>query len=390
MRRRIRYRPYALLAGYLFLLLSLPNAATEKMRYAAVGFVTPVWKSFNFLKNAALQFLTIVPPLGKGESSELLAEVETLKRENLALRTQLVNVRQWLLQEERIDDELQRWKAIHAGDVPADLKEFTKRRAVELRELLDLQLRALPAKVIFREPTSWSSFVWLDVGERHNRFLKKRIVAKNSPVVVGTSLVGVVEEVGEKKCKVRLITDAGLTPSVRAIRGKEQNRFLLEHLEGLILGLGARLDLFTSTDDAKLSIAWLGKLKERLKGPAEDHFLAKGALHGTSQSLLRSRGTLLVGEGFNYDFADEEGEARDLRTGDGVSTKRSNLSILKAGDLLVTTGMDGVFPEGLRVAIVTQVVPLREGACSYEIEAKATSGSLDYLSHLTVLPPCDY
>lgn len=381
MRRRIRYRPYALIAAYLFLLLSLPNAATEKMRYAAVGLATPIWRSFDFLKKGTLQLLTIVPPLGKGESGELVAEVDALKRENLALRTQLVNVRQWLLQEERIDDELQRWKQIHVGEIPADQKEFTKRRALQLRELLDLQLRALPAKVIFREPTSWSSFLWLDVGERQNRFLKKRVVAKNSPVVLGTSLVGVVEEVGEKKCKVRLITDAGLIPSVRAIRGKEQNRFLLEHLEGLILGLGARLDLFTSGNDAKQSIAWLAKLKDRLKAPAEDHFLAKGALHGASQSLLRSRDTLLIGEGFNYDFADEEGTARDLRTG---------LSILKVGDLLVTTGMDGIFPAGLRVAIVSEVVPLREGTCSYEIQAKATCGSLDGLSHLTVLPPCDY
>ncbi len=387
--RRIRYRPYAWLAAYLFLLLSLPNVATEKMRYAAIGMVTPVWKSFGFLKSATLQLLTIVPPLGKGESGELLSELDSLKRENLALRTQLVNVRQWLLQEERVDDELERWRKVLGGDVSPELKEFTKRRALQLRELLNLQLRALPAKVVFREPTSWSSFLWLDVGERHNRFLKKRVVAKNSPVVVGTSLVGVVEEVGEKRCKVRLITDAGLTPSVRAIRGKEQNRFLLEHLEGLMLGLGARFDLFTSQNDAKASIAWLAKLKERLKAPAEDHFLAKGSLHGTSQSLLRGRDTLLVGEGFNYDFADEEGDARDLRTGEPVANKKSSQSILKVGDLLVTTGMDGIFPEGLRVAIVSQVVPLREGACVYEIEAKATCGALDHLSHLTVLPPCD-
>jgi cell shape-determining protein MreC len=57
------------------------------------------------------------------------------------------------------------------------------------------------------------------------------------------------------------------------------------------------------------------------------------------------------------------------------------------GDLLVTTGMDGIFPAGFWVATVTNVGLLREGACAYEIEAKATAGNLDDLTHVTVLPP---
>ena len=387
MRRiRLKYRPYALLAGFLFLVLSFPQGGADKMRYAAIGLVSPLWRVVDFLKSGTLQLLMIAPPGSRTDANALSAELETLKRENLALRTQLTNVRQWLLQEERIDEEVQRWKTVQET-APSDLKEFYKRRAVQLRELLDLQLRALPAKVIFREPASWSSFLWLDVGEQNNRAMKRVIVAKNSPVVVGTSLVGVVEEVGERKCKVRLITDAGLVPSVRAIRGKEQNRFLLEYLEGLILGLNTRPDLFVSQEEARVGIAWLGRMKEQLKNSAEDHYLAKGELHGTSQPLWRSRDVVLRGAGFNYDFADVEGEARDLRTGELAGSKKGGMPILKTGDLLVTTGMDGVFPAGLRVAIVSQVVPLREGACSYEIEAKATCGHLDTLSHLTVLPP---
>lgn len=389
MKRRIRlsYRPYAFLAAFLFLLLSLPQGATDKMRYAAIGLVSPLWKIASFLKSGSVELLMIAPPGGRTGGGELSGEIETLKRENLALRTQLTNVRQWLLQEERVDEELLRWKTLHES-APEDLKEFYKRRAVQLRELLDLQLRALPAKVIFREPASWSSFLWLDVGEQNNRLLKRRIVAKNSPVVVGASLVGVVEEVGEKKCKVRLVTDAGLVPSVRAVRGKEQNRFLLEYLEGLILGLSTRPDLFVSQEEARVGTAWLGRIKEQLRSCAEDHYLAKGELRGTSQPLWRSRDIVLRGAGFNYDFADEEGGARDLRTGELAGAKKGIMPILKTGDLLVTTGMDGVFPAGLRVAIVSQVVPLREGACSYEIEAKATCGHLDTLSHLTILPPC--
>ena len=88
--------------------------------------------------------------------------------------------------------------------------------------LLKLQLKAIPAKVIYRDPASWSSFVWLGVGEKHNRALQEPIIVKNSPVVMGNVLVGVVEEVEEMQCKVRLITDSSLIPSVRSVRGGEQ------------------------------------------------------------------------------------------------------------------------------------------------------------------------
>jgi cell shape-determining protein MreC len=70
-----------------------------------------------------------------------------------------------------------------------------------------------------------------------------------------------------------------------------------------------------------------------------------------------------------------------------IGSKRKAEPILKVGDLLITTGMDGIFPMGLRVGIVSQVMPLQEGACSYEISAKTTCGNLDHLSYLTVLPP---
>ncbi len=235
--RRIRYRPYLLLAAALFLLLTLPETATVRMRQMMISSVAPTWNGLASLKSLSLQLLMITPPGGKADSAEVLADNEKLKQENLVLRSQLSNVREWLLQEERVDEQLHRWKTLSQNsEVEIGVKEFYKRRAELLKNGLDLQLRALPAKVVFREPTSWSSFLWINVGERDNRALNRKVVAKNSPVVVGTSLVGVVEEVGYKQSKVRLITDAGLVPAVRALRGKEQNRFLREHLEGLLLG----------------------------------------------------------------------------------------------------------------------------------------------------------
>jgi cell shape-determining protein MreC len=259
-------------------------------------------------------------------------------------------------------------------------KEFFKRRSAELYQALDLQLQSLPAKVIYREPGSWSSSVWLNVGEKQNESIGKIVVAKNSPVLSNGAIVGVVEYVGRSQCRVRLITDSGLVPSVRAIRGSEQNRLLLEHLDALTSGLQFREDLFSAKAATDELLQQLHILKQHLMHSANDIYLAKGELYGSSAALWRSRSQILHGVGFNYDFPDAEGPARDPRTS----------GILKIGDLLVTTGMDGVFPPGFKVATITKIAQLREGATSYEIEAKACAGNLDQLKHVLILPPLDF
>jgi cell shape-determining protein MreC len=97
----------------------------------------------------------------------------------------------------------------------------------------------------------------------------------------------------------------------------------------------------------------------------------------------------LKGIGFNYDFADKEGPARDLRSGEpyGGSYSKEPVQLLRLGDLLVTTGLDGIFPSGFRVGIVSSVETLKEGASSYEIEAISTAGNLNDLNAVFVLPP---
>lgn len=202
-----------------------------------------------------------------------------------------------------------------------------KNRLSELELLLDSKepIDALPARVISRAVSNWNSTFWINVGERDNERLGRVVVTKDSPVVVGDALVGVVEFVDTKRSRVRLITDPDLKVAVRALREGEK--------------------------------------------------LAKGELHGGAEVLWRARGTQLLGEGFNYDFQDEEGVARELRA-----------SILKVNDRLVTTGMDGVFPKGLVVATVTKVYPLREGDYTYTLEATPVLSSLEELKLVYVLP----
>lgn len=291
------HSPYLTLLAILVLLMSLSLAASEKMRGSAIAFLSPLWESIVNTKDSAK---TLFNP-----AQELEKELQQLRLENRLLNREISLLR-------------------HSNE---GAKSFQV---------------ALPGRVIFRSPSSWYSSLWINVGDADNDDAKDKIVAKNSPVMLGESLVGVIDYVGLHQSRVRLITDSGLSPSVRAIRGA-------------------------------------------------DVYMAKGELHGTSQPLWRNKNNLLKGSGFNYDFADAKGEARDLRTGKLLHDPSSKaVPLLKVGDLLVTTGMDGVFPEGLKVAEVTKIFPLKEGDYYYDLEAKPTAGPLEDLSIVFVIPPLGY
>ncbi|MBS0615192.1 MAG: hypothetical protein JSR58_01400 [Verrucomicrobia bacterium] len=317
--KRLSYKPYGWLAFCLFCLLSFSPKTSDRLRSASMGTIAPIWR-----------MIAAIPGFF---SSEQARQIDILKQENQSLKAELEMLKQYVIAEGWLQDQQEK------------VKSFTERRKSEFLERLELMGSGVLAKVIFREPASWSSTLWINVGERSNERLGKSVILKNSPVVVGDQVVGVIEYVGHRRSKVRLITDSGLPIAVRAQRDQK--------------------------------------------------FLAKGEIFGVSQPWWRSRGVTLKGVGFNYDFADAEGEARSLRTGElltevgpGVG-QGDKVPLIQKGDLLVTSGMDGVFPPGLRVAYVQNLALLKEGACSYEIEAKASISSLDNLSYVTVLPPID-
>ncbi len=387
--RRISYRPYLFLTLFFFCVMSLSYESSERIRSCVVCSFSPCWRGLNFLKEKTLFILTL-PLLRTGHSPGDTFEIERLSQENQLLRSQIENVRQWLLYEDRIQEQVDRYKHLLQTNLDDIFwKEFFKRRSRELCHLLDLHICALPATVIFREPASWSSTLWINLGEKDNQRLGKKIVDKNSPVLLGTSIVGVIEYVGDHQSRVRLITDSRLTPSVRACRGNQQNGYLLEHLEALIFSLELREDLFSSMEESTALNQHLDRLKKVLLQQSGDFYLAKGEIHGTSHPLWRSRSQVLKGRGFNCDFPDEEGPARNLRSGEpyAIPRKKELMPLLRPGDLLVTTGLDGVFPSGFRVGIVSAIQTPKEGASSYEIEAVSTAGNLDLLNHVFVLPP---
>lgn len=390
--RRITYRPYILLSLFLFSLLNFPQPGVERLRSFTVACLSPSFEGLHLLGEGGRWLLSIFPS-PSANSNQLPLQMERLQRENQILRSQIDGVQEWLRLEERIQSQLARLSALkESKEEEPYWKEFYQRRAQSLQTALQLQMQSVYARVIFREPSSWNSSLWINVGQKDNEKLGKTVIAKNSPVISGSSIVGIVEYVGRGQSRVRLISDARLNPSVRAARGSEQNRYLLEHLEALLLTLSARDDLFVSQEESSLLLHALHSLKTRIGSSLKDYYLAKGELQGCLDLQFRMRSKILRGLGFNYDFNDEEGPARDLRTGEviGSTFQREGIPLLKPGDVLITTGLDGVFPAGFKVAVVRKINRLREGACSYELEAESTAGNLDELTHLFVLPPLNF
>lgn len=349
----IKNKFFWLLVIFLFLVLSFPQKNASDLRKLAIAHATL-----------------------SGSSSFQGSEIEKLHTENQLLYHQLERLKNWILEDHHLNKEKKELIPIlsQASD------PFFKRRGQYLAKMIHRQMHSLPARIIFRDPSPWSSSVWLNVGERDNRALGFDVVAKNSPVVIGKTIVGVVEEVTEKKCHVRLITDRSLSPSVRAVRGGEQNRILSEKLQAVIKMLSQREDLYGAVDVARA----LKTFGEHLNVDAKELYLAKGELHGTAAPLWRVPKRTLKGVGFNYDYSDEEGPARNLRTGSYAGGQEP---LIKIGDLLVTTGADGIFPPDFHVAIVSKIFPLREGGCSYDLEAEMLAPNLSTLSEVFVLPP---
>ncbi len=300
----------------------------------------------------------ISAPFGKRAFQPQGDELARLQLENRSLRSQIDSAYEWLL-----------FSKSHLSD-----RDFLEKRKNHIQELFAEQGLYMPAQVTYRDPSLWSSSLWVNVGEKTNRSLGKKIIAKNSPVLAEGALVGVVEFVGEKQSRVRLITDSGLCPSVRVTRGGLQNRELSHQLDSFFKRIEKRDDLFSNSQERETFLNALLALKKRLGIDWEDGYLAKGELRGSSSPFWRSRSPHLQGVGFNFDYPD-------------FLSPHQTVPILKEGDLLVTTGLDGVFPPNLSVGTVTRVHTPQMSSTSYEIEARPAVSNLNDLHTLFIIPP---
>lgn len=342
-----RLKPYLFLFLFFIALFFLPKAASLKMRHLVVSCVP------SHFENKAVD----------------------LEVENMQLKQAVQRLLSWISLDQSSEKDL--CEARRLLEIRGD--SFFERRGRYLAQLIDLQLRGIPAQVIFRQPSFESCQVWLNVGASANQKMGAEIVSVGSPVVVGKVVVGVVEEVLADRCRVRLITDRSLNVSVRCVRGHMQDVQLSESCQLLATQLQTRDELEGARPLSKVLAAFSKSFETFQK----TDFLAKGVVSGNGDSWVGKKGSL-KGEGFQYDFSDEEGPARDVRTGEGEGVKPKPL--ISTGDLLVTTGLDGLFPPDLQVAIVTKIYPLSEGKCAFEIGAQALAPHLNHIKNVTVLP----
>jgi rod shape-determining protein MreC len=357
---------YIFIALFILCQLSLPTKATDGMRSTVVASLSPPWGFLLAAKEGFFKVMAIWPSGGYYTSPAVKKEIEVLKLENHNLKTQLELLKAQLDLEKIVGQEAELLKNYAGND------ETAKRRKAEIFRLIHLYTPSVMGKVIFRETGSWSSSFWINLGEKTNEALGKTVIAKNSPVVLGTSVLGVIETVGRHRSRVRLITDSSIVPSVRAVRGGGQKQIIIEQARRL-------LELVENNEEKDNALKSALQLLCRSNAEQSNHYLAKGELRGVRGSFFRSRHAVLHGVGFNYDFEDEEGQSRDLRSDAWV----------KQGDVLVTTGMDGIFPAGLQVGQVKKVYPLHEGASSYELDAIPLIKNFDEITFVTVLPPLD-
>lgn len=389
--RRSNYFPRIALVFFLLFILSLPKTHIEKYRNFAVACASPYWKSFFKAKKILLKTSLVSVNETKANDS---FESQRLLLENAMLKNQIGGLREWLFFENRIEDQVEKYKSLKEKNAEGSLlKEFFQRRANELKEIVKSEYEAILGKVIFRDPSSWSSSLWINIGEKNNKELAHLVIAKNSPVILGLNLIGVVEYVGYKCSRVRLITDAGLVASVRAVRGDLQDKALLNIAQSLKDYVYLRDDLFSASEEKENFLNTLRQMSKILSQDKEEKYLAKGELNGSSQPLWRCKGLILKGVGFNYDYPDSEGPAGSLQSKEGIDKNVLNIKtepLLEIGDLLITTGMDGVFPKGLHVAVVTKVNDINDGDYAYEIEARPTAANLNELEYVFVLPPVNF
>jgi rod shape-determining protein MreC len=324
---------YIFLALVMLVALSLPDRAAIQLRSASVAMITPSWRHVSNIKELFLNMTTVWPTGGYHTPPQITKELEMIRLENYQLKSQIELLKAELNLEKIVAGQ------IHQLTLMTDMDAYAQRRKEEIFRQLELYSHAITARIIFRESDAWKSSVWVNVGEETNQRLQIRLIEKNSPVVIGTTVVGLVDYVGQHRSRVRFITDSALNPSVRVVRGTEKALYM-----------------------------------------------GKGQTQGMRYPLWRARGTVLRGVGFNYDFEDVEGPSRDLRTGKASSLKGDTLPIVQAGDTVVTTGMDGLFPAGLRIGTISKVHPLKEGSSSYEADIQSLIENFENIVFLTILP----
>ncbi len=334
-----RFKPLVAVLGALVVALSLPPFDVRRIRGAASWVATPLWSQIVALR------------------SELSPE-EALKE----------RVRQL---------ELERTILIQR------LKEATSEVATPL------QSHGVKARVLAREPGAWNRFLWVDAGRE--TVGEDGPLQKQSPVVYGDAVVGLIEYVGRRQSLVRLITDPQCCLAVQvAAEGSQGIQVASQRLQRL-LRTNSQVDetlrcalqplLMQLSQEHRTTVAWRGSLK------------GSGNSAGGEASLVGEFYPSESRRAAQHADADLSVSPTYLHEGHilhpGVWDRNQHPS---AGALLVTTGLDGIFPAGLKVGYIESTAadnrrPEQVAWPAPTFTALPAVETLDDLQWLTILAP---
>lgn len=360
----------------LIAMMSLSRHTSEAIRSGSVAAAAPLWEKLLSLKYFVSHpkdpspFVKVLAPIScKEEKEQLLLENQLLKNEISLIKknqAELVSL---------VSNMAEYAPHNGGGDHYALLIE-QQRSFERLLETLYIRLQAVPARVILRSFDTWNQSLWINIGSKINEEIVapgSPLIAINSPVVIGSAIVGVVDFVGAYQSRVRLLTNRKLHPSVCVVRGGEAEGFIGEKIQGVLEQMRTQKIPSLSKEEQMQLTLLLQKLKKNLDPLKKNIYFAKGELAGSLFPSTRNSQGLVRGTGFTQRFLLSEG----LRCE----------PLLQENDILVTTGMDGVFPPGFQTVIINKIIEKKEGDYFYEIEGVPVAYPVEELSLVFVLPP---
>ncbi len=326
----ISFGSYLLL---LCILSSIPLPLQEKIKNQTSSIVSFLWQGVEKIGRTPWTYLSYLLP--QKESKEILQELAILKRENHLLQEQIA----------------------------ALLHPLEKGAMLENSPLNTLKTpmknRFVVARVILREPSSWSSTIWINVGEKDNHSFP--IVQKGSPVLIGKAVIGVIDEVEKKRSKVKLISDPSLAISIKTA-AYAPAPWIADKLFSLKQWIQALPSPLLQQELLEQLEAMEKTIFSYPSPPSSPEVL--GYTAGSYISIQGSISNLLQGNFF-------------------LSSVSSSPAI---PSLILTSGLDGIFPEGLEVGILHSFPSEQKKEYSQPFIAVAAVENLHKLTYVTILP----
>ena len=195
MLRRPHYIVFSLVLLLALVLLNLPEKAASRLKLSVGSLFVPLFGLTTSAQNATEAAGNSIVP-----RKVLVAEMERLRRENVELQTQRLQIEEMGRENDRLRQQIQWQKQI--------------------------RWRMKLARVVGRDSANWWRTIQIDLGSRDG-------VKENQPVLSSQGLVGRVSSVGLTRSQVLLIGDANCR--VAALVQETRDNGVIAPLNGVVL-----------------------------------------------------------------------------------------------------------------------------------------------------------